>query len=164
MYFAELCYRLQKKPVPYFAKYSLMKILTKPIRKFLMNVIIPNIPFNRLRVRLYRLSGVDIGKRVFIGMKCYLDDVDPWKIHIEDDVGISFGVYIINHGTNQGHTHIYFRKYADIGARCTLISGKNGLEIGEHAIIGACSLVLKNVPPNTTSVGSPSKVIKNNLK
>lgn len=34
------------------------------------------------------------------------------------------------------------------------------LKIGKNAIIGAGSVVVKDVPPNTTSVGAPAKVIK----
>jgi len=65
-------YELRGKPVPYYAKYSLALILWKPIRKFMNVVIIPNIPFNVIRILGYRLLGFEIGKRVFIGMKCYM--------------------------------------------------------------------------------------------
>ena len=92
MILAELFYKLRKKPVPYYAKYPTWLILWKPIRKFINVVLIPNIPFSTLRVLLYRyLVGYKIGKNVFIGMKCYLDDLDPQNTIIEDDVGISYG-------------------------------------------------------------------------
>jgi len=59
-----------------------------------------------LRIILYRLIGFKIGKDVFIGMKCYLDDVAIDKTIIEDEVVISYGCYFACHGLNQGHTHI----------------------------------------------------------
>ena len=72
----EFYYRQKGVDIPYYAKYSLWSILWRPIRKYLNVVIIPNIPFNFLRVRMYRLIGYRIGKNTFIGMKCYLDDTE----------------------------------------------------------------------------------------
>ncbi len=90
MSIAEFYYRLLKKPVPYYAKYPLWLIVWKPIRKYINVVIIPNTPFSNLRILLYRyLIGYKIGKNVFIGMKCYLDDLEPKNFTIEDNVTIS---------------------------------------------------------------------------
>jgi len=89
MYLAEQFYtKILKKEPPYYSKYSLWTILWKPIRKYLNVVIIPNIPFTNLRVSLYRLIGFKIGKNVFIGMKCYMDDVAIDKTTIEEGVTI----------------------------------------------------------------------------
>lgn len=64
-----------------------------------------------MRVRLYRLCGFRIGKNVFIGMKCYFDDVSPEKMIIEDNVGISY-TGSISHATagNKGITPLRFEK------------------------------------------------------
>ena len=35
-----------------------------------------------------------------------------------------------------------------------------GVEIGENTLIGANSLVTKNIPANTIAAGNPCKVIK----
>jgi acetyltransferase-like isoleucine patch superfamily enzyme len=163
MYLVELFYKkiLNVEP-PYYAKYSLFTIMYKPIRKFLNVVIIPNIPFSKLRIFLYRAIGFKIGKNVFIGMKCYLDDVDPSKIIIEDNVSISYGVYFVCHGKKQKHTYIIIKKGAYIGMRANLISGKKGIIIGENAIVGAGSLVNKSVPDNKIAVGVPIKIIGEN--
>ena len=45
-----------------------------------------------------------------------------------------------------------------IGARVTVLSG---VKIGENSIIGASSLVNKDVPPNTVYAGTPAKFLKN---
>ncbi|WP_201333801.1 DapH/DapD/GlmU-related protein [Nitratiruptor sp. YY09-18] len=130
------------------------------MRKFINVVIIPNVPFSKLRVILYKAIGYKIGKKVFIGMKCYLDDMDPSKIIIEDNVTISYGVYFACHGINQKHTHILIKKGAYIGMRATIISGKNGIVIGENSIIGAGSLVNKSVEDNVLVAGVPIKKLK----
>lgn len=102
----EYYYKIRKKEVPYYAKYSLISLIWRPIRKFINVAIIPNMPFNSIRIFLYRLIGYKIGKNVFIGMKCYLDDLEPSKTKIEDDVTISYGCYFALHGKNQSRTFI----------------------------------------------------------
>ena len=53
--------------------------------------------------------------------------------------------------------------YVRIGANCTILPG---VRIGKNSIIGAGAVVVKNVPPDSVSVGNPAKVIKsiNELK
>jgi serine O-acetyltransferase len=93
-------------------------------------------------------------------MKCYLDDLCYDKITIEDNVVISYGVYFSCHGRKQAHTTIIIKKGAYIGMRANIISGKNGVIIGENAIIGTGSLVNKNVPDNVTAVGVPIRILE----
>lgn len=161
MKFAELYYKLRKKPLPYYAKYPLWLIIWKPIRKFFNVVLIPNVPFSDLRIFLYRfLVGYKIGRNVFIGMKCYLDDLEPQDTVIEDNVTISYGCYFALHGIGQKHTYIHIKKGAYLGMRATIIAGKDGICIGENSIIGASSLVNKSIPDNVTAAGMPAQVIK----
>lgn len=156
----ESIYRLIRKPVPYYAKYPLWLIIWKPIRKFLNVVIIPNTPFSNMRIYLYRyLVGYKIGKNVFIGMKCYLDDLEPKSTVIEDNVTISYGCFFALHGIGQKHSVINLKRGAYIGMRTTIVAGEEGISIGENSIIGACSLVNKSIPPNSKAVGVPAKVI-----
>lgn len=164
MFLVEQFYKqILKKEPPYYANYSLLIMLWKPIRKYLNVVIIPNIPFNTLRIFLYRLIGFQIGKNVFIGMKCYLDDMAINKMIIQENVTISYGCYFTCHGKKQKHTMIEIQKGAYIGMRCNILSGKQGITIGEQSIIGAGSLVNQNIPDGATAVGVPIKVIKSNV-
>ena len=80
----ERYYTARGRPVPYYARYPLWLLVWKPFRKTLNVVLIPNIPFTGLRIALYRLVGFRIGRGVFIGMKCYLDDVEPSPTTIGD--------------------------------------------------------------------------------
>jgi len=161
MKFAEIYYKLLKKPVPYYARYPMWLIIWKPIRKFINVVLIPNIPFSNLRIILYRyLIGYKIGKKVFIGMKSYLDDLEPQSTTIEDNVTISYGCYFALHGIGQKHSFIHIRKGAYVGMRSTIIADEEGIIIGENTIIGAASLVNKSLPDNVTAAGVPAKVIK----
>jgi acetyltransferase-like isoleucine patch superfamily enzyme len=160
MKLAELYYKARKREVPYYAKYPLWLIVWKPIRKFFNVALIPNVPFSTLRVVLYRrLVGYRIGKNVFIGMKCYLDDLEPKDTVIEDNVTVSYGCYFALHGVGQGHGSIHIREGAYIGMRATIIAGGRGISIGEHSIVGAASLVTKDIPPDVLAVGVPAKVV-----
>jgi acetyltransferase-like isoleucine patch superfamily enzyme len=159
MYLVEQFYKkILKKDPPYYARYSLQTILWKPIRKYLNVVIIPNIPFTNLRVACYRMIGFSIGKNVFIGMKCYLDDVAVEKMHIEDNVTISYGCYFACHGKGQEHTHIYIKEGTYLGMRCNVISGMEGITIGKNVTIGAGTLVHKNIPDDSIAMGIPMKI------
>jgi len=157
---AKIYKKVLKKNPPYYLNYPIILIIWKPIRKFINVVIIPNIPFNFLRVWLYRLIGFKIGKNVFIGMKCYLDDVEPQNIIIGNNVTISYGCYFACHGINQKRTKIIIEDNVYIGMRCNIVSGKNGIRIKQGAIIGAASLVNKDVEKDDIVAGVPIRKIK----
>ena len=55
--------------------------------------------------------------------------------------------------------NILVKKGAQIGLGANLIQG---ITIGENAIIGAGSVVLKDVPANAVVVGNPGRIIKIN--
>lgn len=161
MWLAEFYYKkIKKTEVPYYARYSIFLIVLKPIRKFFIHNIIPNCPFNSLRISLYKAAGFKIGKKCFIGMKAYFDDMEPSLITIKDGVIISFETCFCVHGRYQKHTPIVIEDNAYIGCRATVLSGKNGITIGKNVVIGACSFVNKNIPDNEIWAGIPARKIK----
>lgn len=93
-------------------------------------------------------------------MRCYLDDLEPHMFTVEDDCIISYGVFFACHGAKQRHTPITIKKGAYVGMRSNIISGKNGVTIGENAVVGACTLVNKDIPDNATAVGVPCKILE----
>lgn len=143
-------------------KRTLWEKVKRFFRKWLSAKVIPHMVLNSWRIFFYRLVGYNIGKNVFIGMRCYLDDVKPELLTIEDDCIISYGVFFSIHGAKQkiGGTPIIIKKGAYIGMRSTIVSGKNGVTIGENAIIGAASLVNKDIPAGVTAVGVPCRVLE----
>lgn len=158
-----------KKPAPYYYNYSILKILGKPIRKWVTNSIASNCPFNNIRIFLYRLCGFKIGKSVFVGMHSYLDDMCYNILTIGDNVIISYGVYFACHGRNQGHYPITIKDGAYIGMRANVISknvdgSENGVVIGEGAVVGACTLVNCDIPDGMTAVGIPCRIIESKEK
>lgn len=162
--------KIKKQPAPYYYDYTFLTIVGKPIRKWICQVIAPNCVFNNIRILLYRFCGFKIGKHVFIGMRCYLDDMCYDLLTIGNNVVISYGVFFACHGKGQGHNSITIEDGTYIGMNSSIISkntetskssgGDNGVVIGKHSIIGACTLVNKSIPENTTAVGIPCRIIK----
>lgn len=103
-------------------------------------------------------NDVVVGDRVTIKSGVYLWD----GITLEDDVFIGPHVSFINdkypksknYPKNFQRTHI--GKGASIGANATILGG---LVIGDHAMIGAGSVVTKDVPPFAMVYGNPAKIM-----
>lgn len=148
-----------KKPAPYYYNYSLLTILAKPLRKWLVNAVAPNCPFNCIRILLYKICGFQIGKHVFIGMRCYLDDMCYDRMKIGNQVTISYGVYFACHGKWQKHHNILIEDGAYIGMRASVITPSGDVIIGKDAVVGAAALVNQSVPANKLAVGVPIRIM-----
>lgn len=102
-------------------------------------------------------NDVVIGNRVTI--KC---GVQIWDgLHIEDDVFIGPNATFTNDlfprskQYPEGFLQTVIRKGASIGANATILAGNC---IGSYAMIGAGSVVTKDVPPNAIVVGNPARI------
>jgi acyl-[acyl carrier protein]--UDP-N-acetylglucosamine O-acyltransferase len=118
-------------------------------------------------------SKIYIGRNVVIRPGTMLfasPDDSEGKIIIEDDVLIGSGVhvYVANHEyrnpniliSEQGHSKakkVVLKRGCWIGANSIILPG---VTVGEHSVVGAGSVVTKDVPPYTVAVGNPARVIK----
>ena len=105
---------------------------------------------------------VKIGKGVFINHSAILSA--SGGIEFEDGVSLAPGVRIatINHDFNERHTKytygkVTIKKNAWIGMGVTICPG---VTIGKYAVVGAGSVVTKDIPDYGVAVGVPAKVIK----
>ena len=110
-------------------------------------------------------SNLIIGERCYIGKCVFFDLVEP--IIIEDEGVISAKVTFLTH-SDPGERMLrkYFKrktgkivveKGAWVGACVTILPG---VTIGKCAVIGAHSLVNKDIPEYSIAVGIPAKVIR----
>jgi acetyltransferase-like isoleucine patch superfamily enzyme len=116
------------------------------------------------RVRVLRRMGVRIGERCRIYTTNW--GSEPWLIRIGDRVCISNDVTFVNHGLNwpfqdkydslTGFGTIEIRDNCQLGLRVTVLPN---VTIGPNSIVGACSVVTKDVPPDTVVAGHPARVI-----
>jgi acetyltransferase-like isoleucine patch superfamily enzyme len=121
---------------------------------------------------------VSIGDRCFIGRS---DIVCYRRIQIGNDVIISWGVTLVDHDShginwedrrndvaewargrkywnNVAHGQITIEDKVWIGFDVSILKG---VTIGEGAVVGACSVVTKDVAPYTIVAGNPARVIRN---
>ncbi len=104
---------------------------------------------------------VQIGKNVVIGANCLM--MARGGVVIEDDVRIAANVQLItnNHDLYERDIltckPVLIKKGAWIGAGATVLPG---VCVGKHSIIGAASVVTKDVPDYGVVVGNPAKLIK----
>ncbi|MEK4883237.1 serine O-acetyltransferase EpsC [Bacillus sp. FSL W8-0223] len=103
--------------------------------------------------------GAKIGRRLFIdhGMGVVIGET----CEIGDNVTLYQGVTLGGTGKEKGKRHPTIKDNALIATGAKVLGS---ITIGENSKIGAGSVVLKDVPPNSTVVGIPGRIVVQNGK
>ena len=109
------------------------------------------------------IGDVKVGRHTWVGPFTLLDG--SGGLDIGDYCSISSGVQIFSHDTVKwalsGGKAEYEKASVKIG-NCCYIGPKvvitKGVSIGDHSLIGATSLVNKDIPPNSIAFGIPAKI------
>jgi len=113
-----------------------------------------------LQSRSSVIASVDIHPAARIGKGIMVDHGHDIVIGetsvVEDNVSIMQGVTLGGTGKEAGDRHPKVRRGVLIGAGAKILGN---LEIGHCARIAACSVVLHDVPANTTVAGVPARVV-----
>jgi UDP-2-acetamido-3-amino-2,3-dideoxy-glucuronate N-acetyltransferase len=112
-------------------------------------------------------KGVRIGSRVKISSHSFICE----GVTVEDEVFIGHGVMFTNDKYPRATTDTgelqseadwvciptMIKRGASIGSNATILCG---ITVGERAMIGAGSVVIKDVPPGAVVAGNPARVIR----
>lgn len=157
--------------------------MTKVIGKFFHNIwvkrlemmmdwpILQPVAPRKMRAFLLRRMGCHVGKNVFIGEYVHVDIWHADMITLEDNVSIAsgsrllchqreFSDYCVGDDYNQlGYTikPIVLKRGCLIGMESFVMPG---VTVGEGAIVGAGSMVTRDIPAWTVAVGRPAKVVR----
>jgi serine O-acetyltransferase len=107
------------------------------------------------------LTGIEIHPGARIGRRFFIDHGDGVVIgettEIGDDVLIYQGVTLGGTGKEKGKRHPTIGNSVVIGTGAKVLGN---ISVGDHVKIGAGSVVIKPVPPHSTVVGIPGRVVR----
>jgi len=135
-------------------------LLVHRISHWLWNRRIPLFP--RLISQLARwLTGVEIHPGATIGAGFFIDHgmgvVIGETTEIGDYVTLFQGVTLGGTGKERGKRHPTLGNHVVVGAGAKVLGG---IRIGDNVKVGANAVVLRSVPPNSTVVGNPGRIVK----
>ncbi|WP_431137273.1 acyltransferase [Psychroserpens mesophilus] len=111
-----------------------------------------------------RMNGIKIGNNTFISLGAKLD-TQFGKIVIGDNVHITSGCVLL------AHDGAIKQMRPDANPRGKIVIGNNvfigvntvvlmNVTIGDNSVIGAASVVNKDIPANVLAIGNPVKIVK----
>ena len=116
------------------------------------------------RWKFVKKGGVDVKGPCWIYRNVYFDSVAPHLITIEKGVTITQNTTILTHfldptkkGRNYNLGKVHIEEDAFIGCNVIIC---NAVTIGKGSIVGAGSVVTKDIPPYQVWAGNPAKYIK----
>jgi acetyltransferase-like isoleucine patch superfamily enzyme len=114
--------------------------------------------------RLYYVKGLgmDIDPSAWFSLKVHFDRTHPRGVHIGADSYVAFGTVVLTHDMTRGvYTDTRIGERCFIGAHSFILPG---VTIGEGSIVGAGSVVTRDVPAGTIVAGNPARVVREGIK
>ena len=107
------------------------------------------------------LTGIEIHPGAKIGKRCFIDHgmgvVICETAELGDDATLYQGVTLGGTGKERGKRHPTLGDNVVVGTGAKVLGN---IKIGDHTQIGANAVVIRDVPPHSTVVGVPGRVVK----
>ncbi len=137
-------------------------------RKQILNELIPAAGKNvQIQPPFYCDYGynIEMGDEVFFNFNCVVLDVAPVKIGSRVLFGPNVQIYTATHPLNHRERAAGLESGQPITIGDDVWIGGSaiinpGVEIGDHTVIGAGSVVTKNIPAGVFAAGNPCKIIR----
>lgn len=100
------------------------------------------------RCRISIANSLEIGEKVLLSPNVYITDCDHER---------NIDVPVIDQGIVQRGQKVSIGEGSYIGINTVIVGN---VKIGKHCVIGANSVVTKDVPDNCVAVGAPARIIK----
>ncbi|WP_442204438.1 acyltransferase [Rhizobium sp. RAF56] len=106
--------------------------------------------------------GMDIHPTAVLSLSARVDLTYPKGVHIGAHTYVAFDAAILSHDMTRAiKTDTVIGKNCFIGARSIILPG---VTIGDGSIVGAGSVVTKDVPAATAVGGNPARIIKSGIE
>lgn len=142
---------------------SILDHIRIPLRCLMVGMV-NAIPISIVKVFLYRMLGVRIGKGVYIAPEALIDPLYPWLIELGDDSFLGMGCKIFTHEYTATHFRmgrVRIGRGSVIGAYSII---RSGVTIGENVTVGFNSYVNKDIGDGETVGGVPAKPLRRSLE
>ena len=110
-----------------------------------------------------RKQGVKIGEHSTVLYPSYVDGRLPYLVEIGNNVIVSLNVTILTHDASTAYAgdqvkvgRVIIHDHCFIGANSTILCN---VKIGPDSIVGAGSVVSRDIPPNTVYAGNPARFV-----
>lgn len=104
---------------------------------------------------------ISLGKHVFINHSFMASAAGGITIDENVQIAPQVSIVTVNHDLKDKMiikcAPVHIKKNAWIGANVTILPG---VTVGENSVVGAASVVTKDVPDNVVVVGNPARVLK----
>jgi len=102
------------------------------------------------------IEGFDLGFETDIGAFSYINALHGVEIKDNVQIGSHCSIYSVS-TIDDSHGKVILKNNCRIGSHSTILPG---VSIGKNSIVGAHSLVNKDIPDNVVAFGVPAKVVR----
>lgn len=111
---------------------------------------------------LTRFWGMDIHPTATFSLSAHFDRTYPRGIHVGEESYIALGVMLLAHDTTRRmYRDVRIGRHCFIGARSLILPG---VTIGDGSVVGAGSVVTRDVPPGSVVAGNPARVLRSGIR